>query len=169
MPKHPGRTALYRLYDKAGHLLYVGVTSNPDARWKQHSAKKEWWPLVDKRTIAWHDTRVDAERVELAAIAAEEPRYNTVGTPAVKVTAVIGKAPTRPIRVDLADWGVFGEATNAMGTDRSAAFRAFMDWYLHKPGSKAPARPSKAVVEAAREAFLNKQAEKAAQEEGEQA
>ncbi|WP_432130610.1 hypothetical protein [Streptomyces tendae] len=79
------------------------------------------------------------------------------------------KTPTRPIRVDLTDWGVFGEATNAMDTDRSAAFRAFMEWYLHKPGSKAPTRPSKAVAEAAREAFLRKQAEKVAQEEGEQA
>ncbi len=70
------------------------------------------------------------------------------------------KTPTRPIRVDLTDWGIFGEATNAMGTDRSAAFRAFMDWYLYKPGSKAPVRPNKAAVEAAREAFLKKEAAK---------
>jgi len=74
------------------------------------------------------------------------------------------KTPTRPIRVDLTDWGVFGEATNAMDTDRSAAFRAFMEWYLHKPGSKAPTRPSKAAVEAARAEHLRKQAEKEAQD-----
>ncbi len=74
------------------------------------------------------------------------------------------KTPTRPIRVDLTDWGVFGEATNAMDTDRSATFRAFMDWYLHKPGSRAPARPSKTVVEAAREAFHEKEAAKKAEE-----
>ncbi|MEV4784021.1 hypothetical protein AB0K53_00955 [Streptomyces tuirus] len=72
------------------------------------------------------------------------------------------KTPTRPIRVDLTDWGVFGEATNAMDTDRSAALRAFMDWYLHKPGSKAPTRPSKAVVEAARAAHREKTAAKEA-------
>jgi hypothetical protein len=75
------------------------------------------------------------------------------------------KTPTRPIRVDLTEWGVFGEATNAMGRDRSAAFRAFMDWYLHKPGAKAPTRPSKAVVEAARAEHQRKEAAKAAQEE----
>lgn len=74
------------------------------------------------------------------------------------------KTPTRPIRVDLADWGVFGEAANGMDTDRSAALRAFMDWYLHKPGSKAPARPSKADVEEARAAYLKKESEKAAHE-----
>ncbi|MGW2861932.1 hypothetical protein [Streptomyces sp. NPDC001205] len=76
------------------------------------------------------------------------------------------KTPTRPIRVDLTDWGVFGEAANAEGTDRSAALRAFMDWYLHKPGSKTPTRPTKAAVEEARAAYLKKEAEKAAREEG---
>ena len=74
------------------------------------------------------------------------------------------KTPTRPIRVDLAEWGVFGEATNAMDSDRSAALRAFMDWYLHKPGSRAPTRPSKAAVEAAHAEYLRKQAEKEQQD-----
>lgn len=74
------------------------------------------------------------------------------------------KNPTRPIRVDLSEWGVFGEASNAMGSDRSAALRSFMDWYLHKPGSRTPARPSKAVVDAAREAYLKKEAAKRAAE-----
>lgn len=77
------------------------------------------------------------------------------------------KNPTRPIRVDLTEWGVFGEATNAMDSDRSASLRAFMDWYLHKPGSKAPTRPSRAVVDTAREAYLKKEAEKAAREAAE--
>ncbi|MGW2223813.1 hypothetical protein [Streptomyces formicae] len=61
------------------------------------------------------------------------------------------KTPTRPIRVDLTDWAAFGYAAKPMGTDRSAAMRAFMDWYLHKPGAKAPARPSKDAAEAARQ------------------
>ena len=74
------------------------------------------------------------------------------------------KNPTRPIRVDLTEWGVFGEAANAMDSDRSAALRAFMDWYLHKPGSKAPTRPSKAVIEAARAEYLKKQATKEEQD-----
>lgn len=164
MARNPGRTALYRLFDRSGRLLYIGVTHDPEARWVQHSSKKEWWALVAERAVVWHDSRREAERAELAAIAAEQPAYNVVGTTAVKVTAVIGKAPTRPIRVDLTDWGVFGEATNAMDTDRSAAFRAFMEWYLHKPGSKAPVRPNKAVVEAARETYLKKEAAKETEE-----
>lgn len=75
------------------------------------------------------------------------------------------KTPTRPIRVDLTEWGVFGEAATTMGTDRSAALRAFMDWYLHKPGSKTPVRPSKTEAEEARTAYLKKEAEKAARED----
>ena len=55
------------------------------------------------------------------------------------------KTPTRPIRVDLDEWADFGKATAAMGTDRSAAFRAFMAWYLHKPGAKLPKRPDRDV------------------------
>lgn len=27
---------LYRFYDRAGVLLYVGITMNPVARWRQH-------------------------------------------------------------------------------------------------------------------------------------
>lgn len=53
------------------------------------------------------------------------------------------RTPTRPIRVDLDDWADFGRATEAMGTDRSATLRAFMDWYTHKPGSKLPKRPDR--------------------------
>lgn len=53
------------------------------------------------------------------------------------------KTPTRPIRVDLDEWADFGRATAAMDTDRSAAFRAFMAWYLHKPGAVMPKRPER--------------------------
>lgn len=49
MPKHPGRTALYRLYAKRKRLLYVGISHNPDVRWGQHSLKKAWWPEALRR------------------------------------------------------------------------------------------------------------------------
>lgn len=144
MPRHPGRTALYRLYDKDETLLYVGVSHNPDVRWGQHSLLKEWWPAVVRRDIEWHDTRTGAERAELAAIVKEKPLHNTVGTPATTVTTSGGKTPTRPIRVSLEVWTAFGNATGAMGTDRSAALRTFMDWYLRKPGAELPVRPDQA-------------------------
>ncbi|SHL74018.1 hypothetical protein [Streptomyces yunnanensis] len=53
------------------------------------------------------------------------------------------KTPTRPVRVDLDEWAEFGKAAAAMGTDRSAAIRAFMAWYIHKPGAKQVKRPDR--------------------------
>ena len=35
-------TALYRLYDNDGELLYVGVTKNPGTGWRS-TAQKAWW------------------------------------------------------------------------------------------------------------------------------
>ena len=36
-------TALYRLYDDDGELLYVGITDSPGTRMAQHKAQKAWW------------------------------------------------------------------------------------------------------------------------------
>lgn len=141
MAKHPGRTALYRLLDKDGRLLYIGVSHKPDVRWGQHSESKSWWSEVDQRKVEWHDTRAAAERAELAAIAAERPMYNVVGTVAATVNNLGGKTPTRPIRVDLSLWAAFGDVTASQGTDRSATLRAFMAWYLRRPGAELPERP----------------------------
>jgi len=81
MSKHAGRTALYRLYDDADRLLYVGISRNPDVRWGQHSISKAWWSDVAHRTVEWHDTRIDAETAERNAIRAERPQHNVLGAP----------------------------------------------------------------------------------------
>lgn len=75
------RTALYRLYGADNVLLYVGIAGKPDSRWKQHSRQKEWWPKVTRKTLAWYETRAEAEAEELAAMAAERPVYNVAGSP----------------------------------------------------------------------------------------
>ncbi|MFE9735444.1 GIY-YIG nuclease family protein [Streptomyces sp. NPDC005863] len=77
MPKHPGRTALYRLFDRDGRLLYVGISRNPDVRWGQHSLTKDWWHEVERRETKWLATRTRAEDAERQAIQTEHPRYNT--------------------------------------------------------------------------------------------
>lgn len=70
------RTALYRLFDQGGVLLYVGVTGNPTARFSNHASTKSWWTDVASHTIKWHTSRVGAEVAERAAIQAELPRWN---------------------------------------------------------------------------------------------
>lgn len=73
--KPQGRTALYRLYDKHDRLLYVGVTSCPQTRFRSHS-HNDWWPSVATREIVWMPTRNDAEYEETHAIRTEYPVHN---------------------------------------------------------------------------------------------
>lgn len=72
----PERTALYRLYDTKGQLLYVGITSCPKTRWQTHAREKPWWPKVSRKTIEWFETRKSATRVERIEIQEEQPKYN---------------------------------------------------------------------------------------------
>lgn len=77
----PGRTALYRLYDSADALLYIGIAHDPGVRWSRHASTKPWWPDVARKAVEWHDEREIAEALETAAITAEHPRYNVANSP----------------------------------------------------------------------------------------
>lgn len=48
----------------------------------------------------------------------------------------------RQIRIPDQDWTDFDQAARDAGTDRATLIRAFIRWYLHRPGAKAPKRPS---------------------------
>lgn len=72
------RTAVYRLYDKDELLLYVGVSTEPRVRFRQHQHDKDWWPLVATREIEWFDSRGAAECAEKEAIKGEQPGHNRV-------------------------------------------------------------------------------------------
>lgn len=77
MPSAPERTALYRFYGADGDLLYVGISIDPDGRWKAHRDNKEKWvPFVARRTVEWLDSRPEALDAEARAIRSERPRYN---------------------------------------------------------------------------------------------
>jgi predicted GIY-YIG superfamily endonuclease len=73
------RVALYRLFDAADHLLYVGITVNPAARFAEHARTKPWWPDVARRAVAWCDNRGIAKAAEAAAIKNEQPVHNDRG------------------------------------------------------------------------------------------
>lgn len=84
------RTALYRLYDCDGTLMYVGITSNPERRFSQHASDKPWWPNVTRKAVEWYSTRSAAELAEEAAIRLRHPLYNVVhGLPPITVTVEI--------------------------------------------------------------------------------
>jgi prevent-host-death family protein len=73
-------TALYRLFSAAGRLLYVGISSNPDERLKQHASTAPWWKEVASHAVERHPDRAAAAAAELEAIKTEGPQYNRAGS-----------------------------------------------------------------------------------------
>ena len=67
---------LYRFFDAAGDLLYVGITCNPPGRLKGHKTTKSWWSEVANITMERAESRSELKRLETAAIRRENPRYN---------------------------------------------------------------------------------------------
>ena len=72
--------AVYRLWDAAGCLLYIGSAYDPEHRCTFHHTKP-WWPEVARRTEEWHESRGAAYQAEMDAIGVEASRYNVMGTP----------------------------------------------------------------------------------------
>jgi hypothetical protein len=69
-------TTLYRYYDDAGQLLYVGIANNPLARQSQHRKAAPWWHRASRQRLQHFPTRADAEEAERLAIQEELPLYN---------------------------------------------------------------------------------------------
>lgn len=102
-------TALYRLYDADGALLYVGVTGDLRTRFAQHAAGKPWWPEVARKTVEWHETRIAALGAEAAAMENERPRYNILETSTRARAGKPGDRHRTPLvgwrpPAELADW-----------------------------------------------------------------
>lgn len=74
------RTCLYRIFDKEGVLLYVGIAGRVRSRMKQHARSSEWWSEATARKTCWYRTRPIALAYEREAIRIEKPKYNSVGT-----------------------------------------------------------------------------------------
>lgn len=90
------RTALYRLYNEANELLYIGIAFNPTRRYNQHRKTKTWWPEVARKEVCWYENRTEAEDAEDAAIRDERPRYNIDGVEEpVRVPATPVLKPSR--------------------------------------------------------------------------
>lgn len=68
-------TYVYRFFDKAGSLLYVGVAFDPEERWQAHR-HTEWWPQAVENTVVLYPSRRAALCEETRAIAEENPAFN---------------------------------------------------------------------------------------------
>lgn len=68
--------ALYRYWDGAGNLLYVGISDNPDQRDEQHSRNSEWFQFAASSDVSWFTSRDAAHEAERSTIKAERPIFN---------------------------------------------------------------------------------------------
>lgn len=67
---------LYRLFNDAGDLLYVGITCDLGARFAEHKRHQPWWDEKAHYTVETATTRADVLYLEARAILTEHPRYN---------------------------------------------------------------------------------------------
>lgn len=120
------RTALYRLFDAEGRLLYVGIAFDPPDRWRGHAREKSWWPDVVERRVEWHETRHAAGAAEISAIQTEKPLYNVrdaEAEQAVRAARVVGAKVGRMIRIPDDVWDLYLEVCAEDGTTGAADLR----------------------------------------------
>jgi predicted GIY-YIG superfamily endonuclease len=70
------KTQLYRHFDSAGVLLYVGISLSTFARLRQHKDHSRWFEKVATVSIENFDTREKAMAAERKAIKTESPQFN---------------------------------------------------------------------------------------------
>ena len=73
-------TTLYRAYDTAGRLLYVGIAKDVFDRVGQHRTSA-WSRHATRLEFIEYPTRDDAAAAELEAIRTEDPVWNIMGRP----------------------------------------------------------------------------------------
>lgn len=81
-PQIAGATApatVYRAYDDAGTLLYVGCAVNVEKRMAQHRRTAAWYADMARTETVEYPSRGLALAAEAEAIRAEHPAYNVSG------------------------------------------------------------------------------------------
>ena len=115
--------AVYRLYDTAGDLLYVGMSHDPELRWKSLASTKPWWPKVARKTVEWVGDFPATRDVEASAIKDERPRYNFQHN--------LGRPPLRPFKVSISvddeTLAAFAQSCAANGTSQAKAIQLFIE------------------------------------------
>ena len=72
---------VYRVYNAAGEVIYVGRTSRPEHRWSVHrSAKRDMVHQTHACRMAGPYEYETARRIEAHLIHAHNPEFNVYGT-----------------------------------------------------------------------------------------
>lgn len=158
----PRRVAIYRLYDSADQLLYVGITEDIKDRFGRHAMTKAWWSSVARKDVTWIVTSwSQALRLEKTIIREEQPKYNgthnypevqfnAAAWPAIAVSQGKGNVLAERIRQEIRSgrWEAGAriptrsQIANASGISKStvaAVYRQLQDegllWCLNGVGS----------------------------------
>jgi hypothetical protein len=75
------RYALYRCFDEASRLLYVGISKNSVKTRLAVHRHSRWWHMVVRIEVTYGYTRKQAAVCEMASIRGEEPLFNVQGFP----------------------------------------------------------------------------------------
>lgn len=70
---------VYRAFDGADRLLYVGSTNDVEARMKSHNNSSAWAVFMARYTVEEFHSKNEADAAEARAIAEEHPRWNITG------------------------------------------------------------------------------------------
>ena len=76
MKRGGDKVALYRHFNRADELLYVGISSKLPERMRQHQRGSKWFFDVKVVTVEWFDDRHSAQLAEGKAIRLEQPKFN---------------------------------------------------------------------------------------------
>lgn len=74
---------VYRLFDKSGTLLYVGLSSDPDRRFEHHMLCRDWLAEIDHHTVTPYPNWEQGAAAEQKAIETERPKYNRHFVPTI--------------------------------------------------------------------------------------
>lgn len=74
----PPKVALYRHYDAAGTLLYIGISLKPIRRLETHGHHSSWAASIARIEVEWLGTQEAAAAAEVMAIRNERPAHNVV-------------------------------------------------------------------------------------------
>ncbi len=69
---------VYRAYDDAGSLLYVGCTLDFERRRREHEQKRPWADRIARWEVVGYPTQEPALLAEEEAIKAESPEFNAM-------------------------------------------------------------------------------------------
>lgn len=120
-------TSLYRYFNNAGELLYVGISINAIYRLGQHKENAEWFGFIDRIEIEKFENLKLALEAEKTAIQGEKPLYNIAHQGAAEEEQNIGDSPSMQCKLA----GLAGLAE--LSRISSVSVQTLINWSRDKP------------------------------------